>query len=418
MQATSSVSSDGADAQASTLRSPEFRLLRGCVRSQNGTLPPELVSPDLDWGWLLQAAQRHSVLPLVHRALGQHSGVPEPVRETMESLFRDSARRSLFLTAELMRLLDGFSAHGISVLPYKGPTLAQSLYGDIALRSFSDLDLLVRSGDVQRATEALETLGYAADPPVPPARRRAHLALASEQMFRRTAGAALVELQWRIAPRYFAVDFDCEWFWRTAVQAPLGSRHVPVLAPATLLLVLSVHGAKHKWESLIWIADIAQLLHKYPDFDWDSALRSARALGIERLLFLALALAAKLLSAQLPGPVAQLVASDPAIPSLCRVVERNLASEVRGVPSLSDHWFSLRGRERWRDRVRYVARLGLTPNPQDWALLPLPPALSPLYFGVRPLRLLSRTLRSAGRRMFGTVAAPASGSGENAGDRS
>ncbi|HYN15630.1 MAG TPA: nucleotidyltransferase family protein [Terriglobales bacterium] len=412
------MSSDGANAQASTLRRPEFRLLLGCLRSQNGTLPPELVSPDLDWGWLLQVAQRHSVLPLVHRALGQLSSVPEPVRETMESLFRQSARRSLFLTAELMRLLDGFSEHGISVLPYKGPSLAQSLYGDIALRSFSDLDLLVRIGDVQRATEALETLGYAADAPVPPARRSAHLALASEQMFRRSTSAALVELQWRIVPRYFSVDFDFDWFWRTAVRASLGSRDVPALAPEALLLVLSVHGAKHKWESLVWIADIAQLLHKHPDLDWDSILRSARALGIERLLFLALALAAELLSVQLPGPVAQLVTSDPAIASLCRVVERNLACEVRSVPSFSDHWFSLRGRERWRDRFRYVARLGLTPNPQDWALLPLPPALAPLYFGIRPLRLLSRTMRSAGRRVFGTVAAPASGSSGNAADRS
>ena len=417
MQATSSVFSDGASAQASTLRRPEFQLLLGCLRSQHGTLPPEVASPDLDWSWLLQAAQRHSVLPLVYRALGQHSGVPQPVRETLESVFRQSAYRSLFLTAELMRLLDGFAEHGISVLPYKGPTLAQSLYGDIALRSFSDLDLLVRVGDVQRATEALETLGYAADPPVPLARRSAHLASASEQMFRRSAGAALVELQWRIAPRYFAVDFDFEGFWQTAVRASLGSGEVPALAPDALLLVLAVHGAKHKWESLVWIADIAQLLHKYPGLDWDSISRRARALGIERLLFLALALAGELLGAELPGPVAHSVASDPNIASLCRAVQRNLACEVRGVPNLSDHWFSLRGRERWRDRWRYVARLGLTPNPQDWALLPLPPALAPLYFGIRPLRLLSRTMRSAGRRAFGAAAAPASGSGGNAADR-
>lgn len=403
-----------ADPQASTLRGREFRLLLECLRCQEGTLPAELISPELDWDLFLQTAQRHSVLPLVHRALGQHAAVPGATREILESIFRQHALRSVVLGAELLRLLDGFSEQGISLLPYKGPTLAQQLYGDVALRSFSDLDLLVRIGDVQRATDALQTLGYAADQPVPPTRRAAHLAFASEQMFRRATGAVLVELQWRIAPAYFSVDFDWDWMWRMAVRVSLGERQVPALAPEALWLVLSVHGAKHGWESLVWIADIAQLLRKFPDLDWDSVLSTARSLGIERLLFLALAVVDRVLAVPPPDAVRRLVASDATLPWLCRKVEHHLASEVRGVPSLSDHWFSLRGRERWRDRFRYVARLGLTPNPQDWAVLPLPPALSPLYFCVRPLRLLARTARWTWRRVFFSVAAPASASAENA----
>ena len=407
-----------ASAQASPLRGQEFRLLLDCLRWQEGTLPAELIPPDVSWDFLVHTAQRHAVLPLVHRALGQHPGVPSPTREVLESLFRQSARRSLVLTAELVRLLDGFAERGIPLLPYKGPTLAQQLYADVAMRSFSDLDLLVRIGDVQRATDALQTLGYVAVQPVPPKRRAAHRALASEQMFRRATGAALVELQWRITPAYFSVDFEEDWLWRRAARVSLGQRQVPALTPEALLLVLSVHGAKHHWESLVWIADIAQLLRKCTDLDWDSVLKTARSLGIERLLFLALALAGQVLAVPPPCAVARLVAADPTLPWLCRGVEQHLASEVRGVPYLADHWFSLRGRERWSDRLRYVARLALTPNPQDWALLPLPPVLSPLYFCLRPLRLLGRTARLAWRRLFVPVATPASGNAENAVERS
>lgn len=407
-----------ANAQASTLRGQEFQLLLRCLRSEGGGLPAELIPPDVDWDFFLETARRHSVLPLVHRALERHPGVPSPTREALESFFRQSARRSLVLTAELMRLLDGFAGQGIPTLPYKGPALAQQLYGDVAMRSFSDLDLLVRIGDVQGATDVLQTLGYAADPPVPPARRPAHLALASEQMFRRVAGAALVELQWRIAPAYFSVDFDWDRFWHTAVRVSLGERHVPTLAPETLLLVLAVHGAKHKWASLVWIADIAQLLRKHSDLDWDSVLRTARSLGIQRLLFLALALAERVLAVRPPAAVGRQVASDATLPWLYRGVAHHLASEVRGVPTLADHWFSLRGRERWRDRFRYVGRLALTPNPQDWALLPLPSALSPLYFCIRPLRLLGRTARFTWRRVFVPVAEHASSSTGNAVERS
>ena len=407
-----------ANAQASTLRGQEFRLLLDCLRWHEETLPVEFIPPDLDWDCFLQTAQRHSVVPLIHRALAQHPAVPGPAREALESEFRQNAFRSLVLTAELMRLLDGFAERGIPLLPYKGPTLAQQLYGDVALRSFSDLDLLVEIGDVQRATEALETLGYAADQPVAPARRAAHLAFASEQMFRRTLGATLVELQWRIAPRYFSVDFEWDWLWGKAVHVSLGERQVPALAPEALLLVLSVHGAKHCWESLVWIADIAQLVRKHPELDWDAALRTARSLGIKRLLFLALFLAEKVLGVSPPDAVMRLVASDSTLPWLCSRVERHLASEVRGVPSVADHWFSLRGRERWRDRFLYVARLGLTPNPQDWAMLALPSALSPLYFCLRPLRLLGRTARFAWQSVFAPVATPSSGSAQSAVERS
>jgi Uncharacterised nucleotidyltransferase len=227
------------------------------------------------------------------------------------------------------------------------------------------------------------------------------LALASEQMFRRIEGAALVELQWRLAPAYFSVDLDVDWFWRTAVRVRLGSRQVPALAPEALLLVLSIHGAKHGWASLVWITDVAQLLRKHPGLDWDSVLGHARFLGVERLLLLALIVSKKLLGAPLPVPVTQRASSDSALPRLVERVEWNLAREIRGVPSLSDHWFSLRGRERWRDRFRYVARLAVMPNPQDWALLPLPSALNPLYFAVRPIRMLSKTARFAWRRMSG-----------------
>ena len=396
------MSSHRPDAHTDALCTPEFRLLLHCLRE--GALPPEFVPPD--WDLLLCAAERHAVLPLVHRALARHGQVPATARETLESLFRVGLAKNLFLSAELLRLLDGLSQHGISVLPYKGPTLAQSLYGDIALRSFSDLDLLVRMHDVQPAAEALEALGYVAQQPVPPDRRRAHLALASEQMFRRREGAALVELQWRIAPSYFSVDFDFEWFWRTAVRVPLGSCQVPALAPEALLLALAVHGAKHGWESLVWIVDIAQLLESHPGLDWDSVLRHARFLGIERLLFLALVLAEKLTGAALPVAVRQQAASDTTVPWLVQRVEWKLAGELHGVPNLTDHCFSLGGRERWRDRFRYVARIALTPNPRDWALLPLPSPLAPLYFVVRAIRMLGRMARFAGRRVFGASRAP------------
>jgi len=50
---------------------------------------------------------------------------------------------NFFLTKELLELLTLFEAHCIPASPYKGPALAIMAYGNLALRQFSDLNILV-----------------------------------------------------------------------------------------------------------------------------------------------------------------------------------------------------------------------------------------------------------------------------------
>ena len=71
-----------------------------------------------------------------------------------------NAHRTLWLTLELLNIHGHLRVRGLEVLPYKGPVLAEMLYGNVALRQFSDLHLLVRSGDLPTIKEALAELGY------------------------------------------------------------------------------------------------------------------------------------------------------------------------------------------------------------------------------------------------------------------
>lgn len=54
----------------------------------------------------------------------------------------------------------------------------------------------------------------------------------------------------------------------------------------------------------------------------------------------------------------------------------------------------MRLRERRGDRVRFLRRLVLTPGPNEWKSVRLPPALFPLYQLVRLARLAARVVRS------------------------
>jgi len=382
----------------------EFQLLLACARparekGEKARLEA-LLREERDWEKLLQCAEHHGVAPLLHRRLVEEGGTPIPpqFREALERAFRENAVKNLYLTAELLRLLAIFADHGVPVLPYKGPTLAQALYGDVAMRQFSDLDLLVRADDVPRAPEVLRAAGYHPDPPLP-ARQKAYVAYASELMFRSPARRVLVELQWQIAPRYFSVPFDTASFWEKPLSVPLQGRMVPTLSAENLLLVLCAHGSKHQWQSLGWVCDVAELLQFSAGMDWTLVLDTARRLGAERLLLLGLHLAQSLLGAPLPTAVEPAMDSDPAVRELTGQVERHFASSPEHELRPASHWFCLRCREHWRDRLRYVFRLALTPTYGDWAWIALPRALSPLYFILRPFRLAGQSWSRLRHRM-------------------
>ncbi len=165
------------------------------------------------------------------------------------------------------------------------------------------------------------------------------------------------------------------------------------------MLVLCAHGAKHLWERLEWICDVAELLRRVPLSDGDGLLERARALGAERMLLLGLRLAVDLLGAPLPERLQRNVAANPVVAALAEQVRERLFRHTPG--ALPDPWelraFHLRVRERWRDRARYVWYVVTTPNAADWRIVRLPPSLSVLYYALRPLRLALKTADALAR---------------------
>src|SRR5262249_24356498 len=112
---------------------------------------------DVDWEYLFQLARRHSIVPLVFAQLDV--APPEVLAKFKQHYIENSARNTV-LTAELCRLIDLFRDEGIETIPYKGPVLALFAYGDVALRRFVDLDMIVEKSNVLKAREILLKEGY------------------------------------------------------------------------------------------------------------------------------------------------------------------------------------------------------------------------------------------------------------------
>src|SRR6202451_98083 len=136
---------------------PEKQLLAYCSHTQ---LDPSLAQKiarllegDLDWDYILNEAEENSITPLVGRQL-QAAGpdaLPASAADRLKNACRANTIRCLFLSAELIKILDLFRSQGIEVILYKGPALAVQAYGDITLREFEDLDIVLRQSDLPKA---------------------------------------------------------------------------------------------------------------------------------------------------------------------------------------------------------------------------------------------------------------------------
>jgi Uncharacterised nucleotidyltransferase len=386
------VSDEAANGRA--VRRPEVELLLCCARARVTAMQVArlraLVAGELDWDYLLRLADRHGLQPLLYWHLNAICAdvVPAAYLSRLREAFRRVSALNIFLTRELQRLLALFAEQGIEAMPYKGPALAAEIYGNIALRQFSDLDILVRPKDVRAARDILLAEGYAPLPALNDAQQAVLLRTQCNLPFTRERNRLVVELHWAVSARHFARPFESDDFWSRLNTGMLDGSEINRPAPEDLLLALCVHGSKHLWERLAWVCDIAGLVELRPDLQWTTLIARARATGSERMLLLGLCLAAELLDAKLSREVEEALDADPIIATLAAVIVRDLFTPALTPSGLGGYFrFQLKARRRLRDKVNYL-RFIITPTEEDLARLTLPASFNFVYYLLRPIRMV------------------------------
>jgi glycosyltransferase involved in cell wall biosynthesis len=302
----------------------------------------------------------------------------------------------LRLSAELTEIVAALRDRGIPALPYKGPTLAARLYHNLALRASGDLDIVVRRADVPLARALLVERGYQPMHPVDADRLPFMLASRySETMVR--PDVAQVELHWAFTNRDVPFDLDLESLLPRTRMAKLGSVDLAVLGSDDLALILCVHGAKHRWNRLEWIAGLATHVGTATDLNYDVLLKRAHALHSRRRVLLGLLVIRRVLDAPVPNTILRLARADRMISALCDEVLKSLETVHGRVPhferaaSLPFDWFHLRLGDSFKDRLRLVSYRLTTPGqPELWNTVTWGKHSLPLHALVRPLRVAVR----------------------------
>ena len=394
---------------------PEAELLLCCARRRVEAREAErilnLVRQEIDWELLIRIARVQGVVQLLYTSLAATcpDAIPPAALKALRGDFHRTARNNFVRTRELLHLLAGFKAHGIHAIPFKGPVLALSVYQDLSLRQFGDLDFLVEERHVPAARDLLLAEGYRAawsDPDW-------------EHHFEDDHGRATVDLHHRIAPSYFPTPASFSSLWERLQEVRVWHTTALTLAPEDLLALLSVELLRDCYDRkprLSQICDVAELVRVHPGLRWESVVRWAEATGGRRAIALDLLLANVLLGAALPPEISSVVHGDPVAMKLAgKVYPRLFRSTVPNPEGEGeDSLFYLAARERMSDKRVYLRhqiptlfRRWVTPTDKDRALLRLPSALGFLYYLVRPVRVVHQWMRTG--RLSSRVSPEATG---------
>lgn len=361
----------------------------------------EILGQPLDWRLVKRVAGRNGLLPLVAQTLTQtfSEALPLIEAEFLNGYLTSHTGSNLGLTSKMIEIVDALEKDGIDILPFKGPSLAIQLYGNLAFRDFIDLDMLVKPKDFERSAEVLMSMGYS---PLATqvekkdgrlkVRGRKDVSLVSPD------GNFRVELHWKLSDSHFALPYEIEDLWTRMGTIEIGGRPIRALGWNDLMVYLCLHGSRHQWEKFGWVTDVNELVRHLDKigWDWGSVRKQAAEARCERILDLGIFLTSYFYGTELGSRATLDAKTRTVFERIANEIETTDFSEDFQSTELADwYMYHLSLKENVSDRLRlhfhyclrYV-RLITRPGDLDKATFRLPAFLYPLYYLLRPVRLL------------------------------
>lgn len=394
---------------------PEYQLLLYSCGYHFGNYGKEelvdfLENTDLDWPQLLEMAEEHQVRPLLYQAL-KSSGVakiPGDTLRELEQLCLQITMSNLNLTKEMLRLLALFQQDGMMVVPYKGISLAQTVYGAVGLREFVDIDLFVNAGDIPRIESLMLRAGYEAADELDEEAMAKLLKYGCEynfNVFENDHRIFHVEPHWRPTRRLMNMEITLDKLQDHLMEGTLFNRPVTLFDPETSLILACVHhGTKDLWWILKQVADVAGFVaNKKQPLDWDKLLRLSERFDVRNIVLLGLSLSNRLLNTSLPPAVLAMIDRRPKVRRLTEQIITGQAAfplAEKKMFSFELTFLMFQLRERLASKLAMILlqfRFHFFDlNERDFAFVRLPKPLYFLYYFIRPLRLLKRLLFERG----------------------
>jgi len=140
----------------------EYRLIFLCARLKiNEPAKNEirnLLNDPLDWDKIIEISSRQEILPFLYYNLNRlnlQNFIPQEMFTIMKNYHYSNLVRNSLLEKEALLILESAGSEGITVIPFKGFSLIQTLYqAHPQLRIMADIDILVKEAEFQKTRKS------------------------------------------------------------------------------------------------------------------------------------------------------------------------------------------------------------------------------------------------------------------------
>ena len=256
---------------------------------------------------LISLAISHGILPLVYKSIKEvsaqnESAVPPAFLAELKALYMGVSQRNMLMSAELIRIMKLLKENDIEALAFKGPTLSQMAYGDITLRQYVDLDILVNAEDAFKAGMLFTEHGHRAVKSLSLLSNAICLTASKDFSFYSKSSNVHTELHWKLLEKNLNISIEACNSNGECQTVTINNHPIQTLQNDMLLVYLCVHGSKHAFERIEWISDIDRLIQS-TNIDWEEAISIAENSRSNRSFLLALSLAHMLFKTELPSSI-------------------------------------------------------------------------------------------------------------------
>jgi hypothetical protein len=341
----------------------------------------------IDWVTFLRLVKHHRVYPSIYKKivdLSDNVGVPLDIQNKLFRLYQNNAFQMLYLSGEMELLTKLFVENSVSSLVLKGPALALDLYGDISLRTSSDLDILISIKDLDKIENIIIKEGYIKydyfSTVLNDWKWRHH-----HTSYFHPIKKIKLEIHWRLNPGP-SKEPSFNELWSRRRKCTLPNSQVFFLGYEDLFLFLVSHGARHGWSRLRWVEDIDKISKK--ELNWEKIRKLLKQYHFLQIGGQAITLSSQLLKTPIDEKIQKLIITKKSkrfaqdamfyINQMVSLHDDHVSEEVANYHK--KHLFSIMS---FQQKFLFILSF-LYPYPKDVEILPLPKSVHFLYFPLRP----------------------------------
>ena len=319
-----------------------------------------------DWDYFTEISIGKGIAPLIYKKLSllDNQGlIPDIVKEKIHEAYYKTLIRSVVLHDTFKKVGEALLSNDIQIIVLKGIFLSEWLYKDLALRQFTDIDLLVKPQDGEKCIEILKAMGFKPFDEGVSDFINAHSEIVHYQPM--VLNKVIVEIHVKLHPGNKNYNLITSDFIEKSIPVTIDGLSVYAFRLNDLIIYLCVHLDKHfRGADLQFtsINDIVNLLSSYGEsINWSEFINSCRINKCEDLVFSYLILIDNFFDINLPAEIVEeynhlLSDKDE------KLFIKHLHGNCDKVYHISTHWHNINNTVRFANKVKYIVDLIFPPK--------------------------------------------------------